>query len=118
MYITGVFDSAELKDFLLKEFFEKQSVAIEKCHNSFATRMTAAVILSCLNSKQTQIRITTIRAQNKIAEMEISTQENFAAMRKKRIEQMAKMHHQISSPKLREMLKEVKLAKRNVDKPS
>lgn len=40
--------------------------------------------------------------------MEVAQQENFAAMRQKRIDQMAKMHHQISSPKLREMLKEVR----------
>lgn len=41
--------------------------------------------------------------------MEVAQQENFAAMRQKRIDQMAKMHHKISSPKLREMLKEVRL---------
>lgn len=40
--------------------------------------------------------------------MEVAQQESFAAMRQKRIDQMAKMHHQISSPKLREMLKEVR----------
>lgn len=39
--------------------------------------------------------------------MEVAQQESFAAMRQKRIDQMAKMHHKISSPKLREMLKEV-----------
>lgn len=39
--------------------------------------------------------------------MEVASQENFAAMRQKRIDQMAQMRHQISSPKLREMLKEV-----------
>lgn len=40
--------------------------------------------------------------------MEVAQQESFAAMRQKRIDQMAKMHHKISSPKLREMLKEVR----------
>lgn len=46
--------------------------------------------------------------------MEVEEQDNFAAMRQKRIDQMAKMHHKISSPKLRELLKEVRTQVLNI----